>query len=210
MRTRSALRAAGLGLLLLGGCTVPPVVLNDGLPAWTTAPNHGEWRGGVSALYWNYPDDSRPLPIPNFGFRGGDNLGPFCTEGGAQFYYYVPSVHLGIGLRRPAVMLRGAIIAPILGPFGPWWQASLLVGTGQRKEGYSFSAGPRASNLGLGLGFIGEYTRGNSTFRLDVTGSGRAPWADTSVAGQVFSLGLWYGHAIRNTQQGASLGHSRH
>lgn len=175
---------AGL-ILLVGTCTLPPVVFHDGLPAQVSEPDHLAVRGQVALMYWSENSEQSAVPgYLSFGTRMGTELGPVAVEDGAGLMgVTLPYSHLGLGTSRPAVMLRGSLSAD------GWWQASLLAGPPRRPQGLNWSVGLVSSVVGLGPGVTVENRWGDFTLRGRVQSPG-AEWADTTVKGQVISLGI--------------------
>lgn len=174
-------------LLLLAGCSMPPVVFHDGLPAAATAPDDADVRLGIQAMNWyvndydgHHPDPQwATIPSYHFGARVGQRTGQFCFEEGINWLYwhgFMPFFTGGIGLSHPAVMLRAAI-SPVglSGNGGVFWQASLMAGSQRSERGFGFSLGPRASSLGIGGAVLGDWASGNSLIRAELSYTSRAP-----------------------------------
>lgn len=176
---------AGL-ILLVGSCTLPPVVFHDGLPAQASEPDHLAVRGQVALMYWSENGAQSAVPgYLSFGARMGTELGAVAVEGGAGLMSVtLPYFHLGLGTSRPAVMLRGSLFTD------GWWQASVLAGPPRRPQGLNWSAGLVSSVVGLGPGVTVENRWGDFTLRGQGSVTWRAPWADTTIKGQVISLGI--------------------
>jgi hypothetical protein len=172
--------------LLFTACVVPPVVFHDGLPAQVAGPGELAVRGGLNAMYWSEDRGSPVVPgYLTFGARMGGDVGPVSVEGGAGLMgVTVPYFHLGLGLSRPAVKLRGSAFSD------GWWQASLLGGPPRKSTGFNWSVGFGASTLGFGPNLLLENRWGPVTVRGQGSLTWRASWADTMVRGTVVSIGI--------------------
>lgn len=177
------MRLVVFGLVLLfAACTLPPVVYHDGLPAQPPGPSELAVRGQVGFWEWNGAEGLMGYYL--LGARVGGEFGKMSVDGGLGMLYTSPFIQMGLGLSRPALMLRG------MTTFDGWWQASLLGGPPRRSSGFNWSAGLASSMLGFGPSVTLENRWGDFTVRGQGSVTWRAPWADSIVKGQVVSLGI--------------------
>jgi hypothetical protein len=191
----------GWMLVLAIRCTpIPPVVHHEGLPAYIADCWPPELNGGSSLLYWRHDSIEDGMLIFNGVARTGQHLGLFSVEEGISTILagnVLLGPVVGIGLRRPAVTLRGSAYPIVVGERGvtarvrgEWWQAHLLAGTPFRAHGLGGSVGAEASPYGIGPIIMGELATPDLLWRVEIAGTWKAPWADRSVRGRVYSLGI--------------------
>lgn len=169
-------------LLLLSACVLPPVVYHEALPAQAPQSEVLALRGEYGAFTWNRAEGTAGYSL--LGARVGGEIGKMAVDGGLGMLYTSPFIQMGVGLSRPAMMLRG------MTTFDGWWQASLLVGPSFRNRGFNWSIGGISSRFGIGPSLVLENRWGPVTVRGQGSVTWRAPWADTTVQGSVMSFSL--------------------
>jgi hypothetical protein len=222
---------AATAVLALVGCVSWPVAVNDGLSA--SIPDHGvhELRLGVHTIWPASKTDpdiyNSDVLYPSLGYRFGLAAGPLAFELGAMGIYDIQEMTIGfmgsghtisqwalgpvvaVGLRKPAITLRGmlgAVALDVTRSDGPpvtldwhaywkyWPQGTLLFGHGDPHRGLSGSLGARASRTAVGPVLLGQYAAVRGCVRPEVSLQFRAPWADATVPNQTtLNVGLTCG-----------------
>jgi hypothetical protein len=192
-------------IVLLAGCVLPPIVFQDGLPAYAPTGPLPEARGGFSGFYWvgsGTGSGARPLGYYfHGGLRMGQALGRFALEEGIDALPLgentMVGAHLGVGLRKPSLILRGSYYPLFLNATPQftlsqgWWQLSALVGSQPKRNGFMWSAGANASRLGIGPTGIAEYCIAGLKLRGQLSLGFRPPWVpDSAIVGQLVTLGV--------------------
>jgi hypothetical protein len=186
--------------LFVVSCATAPIAYHDGLPASVPPPGYAAARLGYNRMYWwhgySEPDEGEYI---FGGFRLGQDWRRMCFEEGMTLLFpngVLPCLQVGVGLRNPAVMVRG-MWTPVAVTGGgvtvdplAWWQISGLVGTPWKERGLGASVGARTSRLGIGPVAVLEYSTNGGAFRLESSMTFRAPWADENVSGRVLTVGL--------------------
>jgi hypothetical protein len=138
--------------------------------------------------------------IFNGAARTGQRFGLFSVEEGISAIltgniFLGPVV--GIGLRHPAVTLRGSAYPFVVEGSGvtaevrgAWWQTCFLAGTPFRARGLGGSIGAEASPYGIGPIIMGELATPDLLWRVEFASTWKAPWASSWVRGRVCSLGI--------------------
>jgi|GEM_PF-816670 hypothetical protein len=200
-------------LLLLAGCTsIPPVVHHEGLPAYIADCWPPELSGGSSLLYWRHDSIEDGMMVFSGAVRTGQHLGPFSVEEGIST---IPAGNIllgpfvGIGLRRPAITLRGSAYPVVVDGRGVtarfrnvWWQAHLLAGTPFRARGLGGSIGAEASPYGIGPIIMGELATPDVLWRAELAHTWKAPWTTLRVEGRVLSLGITAAARFASSRKG--------
>ena len=179
-------------------CTIPPVAFLDGLPAATPAPGDAAARIQYNRGWWFRDGETEPMQYFTGGLRFGQDWQRFCFEEGLTVLnpgVVLPCLQGGIGLREPAVTLRALWTPVAIGgsvEWDPlmWWQLSLLAGTPRKERGLGISAGARTSRFGMGPVLSLDYTHSGISLRLETSYNIPTPWQDSTVTGQVLSVGI--------------------
>jgi hypothetical protein len=196
-RLFSGIPAVGL---LSVACVTAPIAYQDGLPAATPAPGTIAARLGYNRQYWWL--DGR-LQQPDDYFTGGARFGQewrwLCFEEGLTLVYRnqspLPCLEGGVGLRSPAVTLRGLWTPVWVGSRTSfalirWWQVSGLLGTPRNARGLGVSGGARTSRIGIGPIVVLDYAHRDVSLRLEASMTVPTPWANDRVKGNVLTVGL--------------------
>jgi hypothetical protein len=167
-RRASCVFVIGLACFLTASsCWAPSVTsYHEDLPAYVPDWGAPETRFGYHRAFWNDSTLWRPAHYFNLGLRDGQRLGPLVFEewlvADVLDYSFAVGPEVGIGLHQPVVTLRGSwqpvTVSGNQSSNGlnvgfsskRWWQVTALYGTDYRPHGLGWSAGARATTLGVG------------------------------------------------------------
>ena len=196
-----------LAVAVFAGCNAPAIrSYHEDLPAYIPDWGEPEARFGYHRAFWTDYQILRPADYFDVGFRVGQKLGPLRLEEGLASTILQGSAsfgfQFGLGLDRPTLAVRGSWVPAEIhgddganamrGSFAPsrWWQVTALTGSPHRSEGLGWSAGGRASRLGLGPVLTGEFSSGVLSLRAEVSVAFNAPWNATSDKGTFYNIGI--------------------